>query len=83
MFSGTKPIAQYLDVEVDQLHVGEGGLLSADQMLLVTGDVGFWLRVFLMWYLEVAVKPWSREELECAKELMVNWIRDYFAEGEG
>ncbi len=80
VLSGTKPTALYLDIEVDQLRAGEGGLLSVGQMLLIGGDARFWWRGFFVWYLDVAAQPCSREEQECTQELMVKWVRDSFAE---
>ncbi len=80
---GTDATALYLDIEVGRVGPGEGGLLSVDQMRLAAGDADFWWAHFFMWYLDVAARPWSEEEYGQAQSLMVQYLRDFFAEGTG
>ncbi len=81
--SGTNCTALYLDIEVGCLKAGDCGLLSVDQLKLVSADAEFWWSDFFTWYLSVAALPWTVEEYECAQSVIVSYIRDFLVESEG
>ncbi len=75
--SGTHCMALYLDIEVGRVGLGDGGLLSVEQMKLAASDAELWWAPFCTWHLDISTRRWSVEEYGCAQSLVVSYLRDF------